>query len=79
MIASALKKKLLARHVHLRRRVRVEEQRAQKYERFQRGRQIAFMIYEHFRATRAYEAAQGLSYLFKIRLQNDGVQDLDVR
>ena len=33
------------------------------------------MIYEHFRATSAYDAVQGLSDLFNIRLQNDNVQD----
>ena len=37
------------------------------------------MIYEHFRATGAYDAVQGLSDLFNIRLQNDDVQDFDVR
>ena len=47
MIASAFKK-LLDKHVHFRRRVSVEEQRAQKYHRFLRGRQIACVIYEHF-------------------------------
>ena len=72
IIASVLKK-LLNTHVHFRRRVSVEEQRAQKYDRFLRGRQIAYMIYEHFRATGAYEALQGLSDLFNVRLQNDDV------
>ena len=37
------------------------------------------MVYEHFRATEAYEAVQGLSALFTISLQNDDVQDFDVR
>ena len=37
------------------------------------------MIYEHFRATGAYEAVQGLSDLFSIRLQNVDVHDFDVR
>ena len=37
------------------------------------------MIDEHFRATGAYEAVFGLSDLFIIRLQNDDVQDFDVR
>ena len=46
MIASALKKFLM--HVHFRKRVSVEEQRAQKDDRFSRGRQIAYMIYELF-------------------------------
>ena len=54
MIASALKK-LLTR-VHFRKRVSVEEQRDQTDDRFLRGRQIACMICEHFRATGANEA-----------------------
>ena len=37
------------------------------------------MISEHFRVTRAYDAAQGPSDLFNVRLQNDDVQDFDVR
>ena len=76
-IASALKKLLTS--VQFRRRVIVEEQRAQNDERFLRGRQIAYMIYEHFRATGAYEAVQGPSDLFSIRSQNDDVQDFDTR
>ena len=78
MIASALKR-LLDKHVHFRKRVSVEEQRAPKYDRFLRTRQIAYMIYERFRATGAYEAVQGLSDVFDVRLLNDDVQDFDVR
>ena len=78
MVASAVKK-LLDKHVHFRRSASVGEQRAQKYDRFLRGRQIAYLIYEHFRATGAYEAVQGLSDLFFKRLQNNDVQDFDVR
>ena len=37
------------------------------------------MIYEHFRATGACEAVQGLSDSFSFSLQNDDVQDFDVR
>ena len=76
MMASALKK-LLNSHVHFRKRVSVKEQRAQKHDRFLRGRQIAHMIHEHFRATGAYEAVQGPSDLINRRLQNDDVQDFD--
>ena len=78
MMASALKK-LLNSHVHFRKRVSVKEQRAQKHDRFLKGRQIACMIHEHFRATGAYEAVQGPSDLINKRLQNDDVQDFDVR
>ena len=42
------------------------------------GGQIAYMIYEHFRATGAHEAVQGLSDLFNRSSQNDDVQDFDV-
>ena len=77
MIASALKK-LFNTQIHFRRRVGVEEHRAQKHDRFLRGRQIACVIYECFRATGAHEAVQGLSDLFIVSLQNDDVQDFDV-
>ena len=77
MIASAWKK--LLTHVRFRKRASVEEQRAQKYGRFFRGRHIADMIYEHFRATGACEAVQGPSDLFNVRLQNDDVLDFDTR
>ena len=63
MIASALKR-LLDKHIHFRKRGSVEEQRAQNSDRFLRGRQNAYMIYEHFRANGAYGAVQGLSDLF---------------
>ena len=62
MVASAMKK-LLKTQIHFRKRVSVEEQRAQKHDRFLRGRQIAYMIFEHFRATGAYEAVQGLRFV----------------
>ena len=37
------------------------------------------MIYEYFRATGAHEAVQGLSDLFTVSLQDDDVQEFDVR
>ena len=78
MIASALKK-LLNTQSHSRKRVSVEGQRAQKHDRFLQRRQIAYIIYEYVRATGAYEVVQGLSTLFATSLQNDDVQDSDVR
>ena len=63
-IASALGR--IISNASFRRRVSVEEQRAQKYNRFLRGRQIAKMIYGHFQSTGAYDAAQHLSHLFNI-------------
>ena len=46
---------------NFRKRESVEEKRAQNSDRFLRGRQIAYMIYEYFRVTGAYEAAQGVA------------------
>ena len=37
------------------------------------------MIYAYFRATGAYDAAQGLAELVRMTLQSDDVQDFDVR
>ena len=78
MIASALKK-LINTQSTFRKRVSVEEQRAQNSYRFLRGRQIAFMIYEYFRATGAFGAVQGRSDLVSMTLQNDDVEDFDAR
>ena len=78
MIASALQQ-LLNTQSHFQIRVSVEKLRAQKHDRFLRGRQIAYMISECFRGTGAYEAVQGLSTLFAIKLQNDDVHVFDVR
>ena len=74
-IASASRK--IISSTSFRGRVGVEEQRAQKYNRFLRGRQIAYMIYGHFQSTGACDTAQGLSDLISFCLQDDDVQDLD--
>ena len=37
------------------------------------------MIYDHFRVTGAYDAAQYLSDLFNVGLQEDDIQDFDTR
>ena len=77
MIASALKK-LINTQSTFRKRVSVEEQRAQNSDRFLRGRQIAYMIYKFFRATEACETVQGLADLISMTLQNIDVQDFGV-
>ena len=78
MIASA-SRKLINTQSTFRKRVSVEEQRGQNTDRFLRGRQIAYMDDEYVRATGAYEAVQGLADLVTMTLQNDNVQDFDVR
>ena len=66
-IASALRK--IISSTFYTERVSVEEQRAQKDDRFLRGRQIAYIIFEYSRATGAYEAVQGPSDLLNLRLK----------
>ena len=46
-IASALNK--IIQNSHFKKMFSLEEQRAQKEDRFRQGRQIAFMIYDYFR------------------------------
>ena len=75
MMMTAALKKCYDRQTHFRKNISVEEQRAQKNDRFLRGRQIAFVIYDHFRSTGSYDQIQGLSGLFSIRLENDDIQD----
>ena len=45
-IASALNK--IIHNSHFKRRISLEEQKAQKQDRFLRGRQIAYLIYDYF-------------------------------
>ena len=52
-IASALNK--IIHNSQFKKKVSLEEQKAEKEDRFLRGRQIAFMIYDHFRVTGAHD------------------------
>ena len=76
-IASALKRSIT--NQYFRRRINVEEQHAHEYNRFLRGRQIACIIYQHFRAIGAHEAALDISDLFNVSLQGDDIQDFETR
>ena len=73
-IASASNK--IIQNSHFKKKVSLEEQKALKEDRFLRGRQIAFMIYDYFRVTGAH-----LDYtdLFSITLRNDMVQEFDTK
>ena len=61
-IVSSLK--MIIPNSNFRKRVYVEEQKAQKDERFFRGRQIAFMIHDYFLVTGTPEAMLENSDLF---------------
>ena len=62
---------------HFKRRVSLEEEKAQKQDRFLRGRQIAYLIYEYFRATGANDSVENYADLFTIVLRNDDIQEFD--
>ena len=49
----------------------------QKEDRFLRGRQIAYLIYEYFRVIGAHDSVLDYADLFTIVLRNDGTQEFD--
>ena len=74
-IASALNK--IIHSSHFKTRISLEEQKAQKQDRFLRGRQIADLIYEYFRVTGAHDSVENYADLLTISLPNDDIQEFD--
>ena len=74
-IASALKR--IIHNSHFKRRISLEEQKAQKEDRFLRGRQIAYLIYDYFRVTGVHDSVTNYADLFTISLRNDDIQECD--
>ena len=74
-IASALNR--IIHNSHFKRRISLEEQKAQKQDRFLRGRQIAYLIYEYFRVTGANDSVENYAGLFTVGLRNDDIQEFD--
>ena len=72
-IASALVK--IIQNSSVKQKVSLEEQKAQKEDRFFRGKQIACMIYDYFRITGAHDSVLDCADLFTITLRNDDVQE----
>ena len=74
-IASAQNK--IIHNSHFKRRISLEEQKAQKEDRFLRGRQSACLIYDYFRVTGIHDSVENYTDLFTIALRNDDIQDFD--
>ena len=74
-IASALNK--IIHNSHFKRKISLEEEKAQKEDRFLRGRQIAYLIYEQFRVTGTDDSVENYTDLFTIVLRNDDIQEFD--
>ena len=71
-IASALSK--IIHNSHFKRRISLEEQKAQKLDRF-RGRQIAYLIYDYFGVTGIHDSVENYADLFTISLRNDDIRN----
>ena len=74
-IASALNR--IIHNSQFKRRISLEEQKAQKQDSFLRGRQIAYLIYEYFRVTGIHDSVENYADLFTIGLRNDDIQEFD--
>ena len=59
------------------RRVSLEERKAQKEDRIRRGRQIAYKRCEYFQVTGANDSVENYADLFTIVLRNDDIQEFD--
>ena len=73
--ASALNK--IIHNTQFKRKVSLEEQKTKKEDRFLRGRQIAYVIYEYFRCIGANDSVENYADLFTIVLRNDDIQEFD--
>ena len=74
-IASALNR--IIHNSQFKRRISLEEQKAQKEDRFFRGRQIAYLIYQQFWVTGTHDSVENCTDLFTIVLRNDDIQEFD--
>ena len=74
-IASAPHK--IIHNFHFKRRISLEEQKAQKQDSFVRGRQIAYLIYDYFRVIGIHDSEENCANLSTISLRNDGFQEFD--
>ena len=74
-IASALNKNI--HNSYFKRRISLEEQKAQKQDRFFLGRQIAHLIYDYFKVTGIHDSVESYADLFNISLRNDDIQEFD--
>ena len=75
-IASALYR--IIHNSHFKRRIKsAGTKKAQKQDRFLRGRQIAYLIYDYFRVTGVHDSVENYADLFTISLRNDDIQEFD--
>ena len=76
-IASALNK--IIQNSQFKRKVSLEEQKAQEEDRFLSARQIAYMIDDYFRVTGAHDTVLDYDDFFSVTLHDDDIQEFDTR
>ena len=74
-IASALNR--IIKNTRFKKKVSLEEIKAQKEDRFLRGRQIVYVIYEYFRVAGANDSVENYADLFTVGLRNDDIPEFD--
>ena len=75
IIASALNK--IIQNTRCKKKVCLEEMNAHKEDRFLRGRQTAFLIYENFLVTGANDSVENFADLFTVAHRSDDIQEFD--
>ena len=78
MLDAKIASKIL-QNSQFKKKISLEEQKAQKEDRFLRGRQIAFMIYDHFRVTGAHDTVLDYADLFSVSLHDNDILEFDTR
>ena len=76
-IASALNN--IIQNSQFKKKGSLEQQTAPKEDRFLRGRQIAFMIYDCFRVTGAHDTVLDYADVFSVTLRDENIQEFDTR
>ena len=74
-IASALNK--IIQNTPFKEKVSLEEMKAHNEDCFFRGRQIPYLIYEHFRVTGANDSVENYADLYTVVFRNDDIQEFD--
>ena len=74
-IASALNR--IIHNTRFKKKISLEEQEAPKEDRFLRGRQIAYLIYEYFWVTGANDSVENYADQFTVVLRNGDIQEFD--
>ena len=69
----------IIKNSQFKKKVSLEEQKAEKEDRFPRGRQIAFMIHDYFRETGAHDTVIDYADLLSVTLREDNTQEFGTR